>query len=104
LDGYSTRLVNKDTFSSNNDENNITYNDFKIKYPFKFNVLIGDCEGCLCDFIEMIGDDLNNYNKILFEADQKHMCDYIKLLEKLQQNGFEIVKNTDNFRYVLIKN
>jgi len=73
LDGYGTKLV-KETFS--NEVSKITYNDFKKQYPLKFNVLIADCEGCLCDFIKIIGDDINNYNKILFEADQKELCNY----------------------------
>jgi GR25 family glycosyltransferase involved in LPS biosynthesis len=102
LDNYSTKRVNKESFSQ--EESRINYDDFKVKYPLNFNVLIADCEGCLCDFIETIGDDLNNYNKILFVANQNHMCFYNKLLDKFQKNGFEIVKNTDNFRYVLIKN
>ena len=99
IDGYATRTV-KETFS---EDNKITYSEFKKQFPLKFNVLVGDCEGCLCDFINIIGDDINNYNKILFEADQKHMCDYQILIQKLQNNGFKIIKNVDDFRYVLIK-
>ena len=35
-------------------------------YPLKFNVLVADCEGCLCEFIDIIKDDINLYDKILF--------------------------------------
>jgi hypothetical protein len=67
-------------------------------------VLVADCESCLCDFIKDMGNDINNYNKILLEADFKNLCDYYKLIESLTSMGFKIVKNHDNFRYVLIKN
>jgi len=102
LDGYGTKLV-KETFS--NEVSKITYNDFKKQYPLKFNVLIADCEGCLCDFIKIIGDDINNYNKILFEADQKELCNYEILLNDLKNKGFKIIKKNYNeiFRYVLLK-
>jgi len=104
FDGYASRLDDgEENNSGNNSPEKITYSEFKKQYPFNFNVLIGDCEGCLCDFVNIMGNDILNYNKVLFEADQSHMCDYTILLEKLQKNGFEIVRNTDNFRYVLIK-
>jgi FkbM family methyltransferase len=92
LDGYSTRTVDSDT----NDGSCITYNNFKKLYPYKFNVLIADCEGCLYEFIEMLGDDLNNYNKILFEADQPQICNYDKIIQKLHNNGFTQVNKRFN--------
>ena len=99
-DSYGTRLE-KESFG--NISNRISYDDFKNVFPLKFNVLISDCEGCFCDFIYMIGNDINNYNKILLEADQTHMCDYNLILDYLKNVGFKIVKNDNNFRYVLIK-
>jgi len=100
-DGYGTRMVNSDSEIESN--NMITYEEFKRQYPLKFNVLVADCESCLCDFIKDMGNDINNYNKILLEADLKDLCDYNKLIESLTSIGFKIVKNHDNFRYVLIK-
>ena len=70
----------------------ITYDEFKKKYPYNFNVLVADCEGCLEYFIEMLGDDLKNYNKILFEADRDDVCDYNKIKKILTDNGF-VLKN-----------
>lgn len=99
-DGYGTRLGN---IINKNDPLKITYNDFKNQFPLNFNVLIADCEGCLCDFIYMIEDDINNYNKILFEADVAKSCDYKKLITYLITKGFRIEKNDNNFRYVLLK-
>jgi len=102
LDGYSTMTVD----AKGPQNNTISYDEFKKQYPYKFNVLIADCEGCLYDFINMIGDDLNNYNKILFEADQQHMCDYNKIIDKLQNNGFNLVNKRFNVvnRYYFKKN
>jgi FkbM family methyltransferase len=100
-DGYGTRMVNND--SENESNNMITYEEFKREYPLKFNVLVADCESCLCDFIKDMGNDINNYNKILLEADFKDLCDYNKLIESLKSIGFKIVKNDGDFRYVLIK-
>ena len=53
----------------------------------------------------MIGDDIHNYNKILFEADQGHMCDYDAIINKLLNSGFKKVKSHFNevTRYVFIK-
>jgi FkbM family methyltransferase len=99
-DGYATKLTKE---NSAGDSLQITYDQFKKEYPFKFNVLIADCEGCLCDFIDALGDDINNYNKILFEADQKDVCSYENLVLKLKNLGFKVVKNDDNFRYVMLK-
>jgi FkbM family methyltransferase len=97
FDGYSTHMVDTDT----NDGSYITYNDFKKVYPYNFNVLIVDCEGCLNEFIEMIGNDLNNYNKIMFEADQPHLCDYDNVINKLNNNGFTLIDKRFNevYRY-----
>jgi len=99
-DSYGTRTVKEDFGDT---DNKITYDEFKKQFPLKFNVLIADCEGCFCDFINIMGDDINNYNKILLEADQKNICEYNKVLEKLQKIGFRIVKNEDDVRYVLLK-
>ena len=51
----------------------------------------------------MIGNDINNYRKILLEADQVHICNYKKILKVLKKNGFKIIKNDKDFRYVLMK-
>jgi hypothetical protein len=98
--GYAASLVDSDE-----PNNKISYSDFKIKYPLKFNVLIADCEGCLCDFLDIMGDDLNNINKIIFEADNQGMCDYNELIKKLINNGFKEKekKFKDVDRYVYIK-
>jgi len=92
LEGYSTRMIDTDI----NDGSYITYNDFKKLYPYKFNVLIADCEGCLSEFIDMLGDDLNNYNKIIFEADQSHLCNYDNIITKLHNSNFTLISKRFN--------
>ena len=49
----------------------------------------------------MLGSDLNNYNKIMFEADQPHLCDYDNVINKLTDNGFTLVDKRFNevYRY-----
>ncbi len=99
--GYGGSMV-----ESSEPNNKITYIDFKNKYPLKFNVIVADCEGCLCEFLDIIGDELNNINKIIFEADHPGMCDYNILIKKLTDNGFteKEKKFKDVDRYVYIKN
>lgn len=99
--GYGGSMV-----ESSEPNNKITYSDFKNKYPLKFNVIVADCEGCLCEFLDIIGDDLNNITKIIFEADNPGICDYNTLIKKLTDNGFieKEKKFKDVDRYVYIKN
>lgn len=85
---YGSRLIN----SNNTNNNNITWAKFKEKYPLHFNVIVADCEGCLCEFIETMGNDFNNINKIIFEEDQPQMCNYAALKEKLINLGFKKIE------------
>lgn len=87
-DGYSTYISQNDNSTINN-PSIISYNEFKKKYPYNFNVLVADCEGCLEYFLEMMGDDIKNYNKILFEEDQPHICNYENIKNKLTNYGFK---------------
>jgi FkbM family methyltransferase len=84
-DGYGTFIEQNE---DDGDNSRITYEDFKKKYPYKFNVLVADCEGCIEYFLEMMGDDLKYYNKILFEEDLPDKCNYGKVKEKLTSFGF----------------
>ena len=44
----------------------------------------------------MLGDDLNNYNKIIFEADQSHLCNYDNIITKLHNNNFTLISKRFN--------
>ncbi len=101
-DGYSTHIEDSNETSNNHQ---LTYEEFKKLYPQKFNVLVADCEGCLEEFLEIMGNDFNDLNKIIYEADQPHICNYDKIKEKLLNAGF-VEKNKsfkDVDRYVYIK-
>jgi FkbM family methyltransferase len=100
--GYGTHYIN----SEENIENNIiSYEDFKKQFPLNFNVLVADCEGCLCEFIDNMGNDFYKLNKIIFEADYPNLCDYNKLIQNLLNNGFTMIDKQNNHidRYVFMK-
>ena len=65
--------------------------------------MVADCEGCLYEFLEMMGSDFNQLNKVIFEADQPQNCDYDNVKQKLKNAGFKEIDNHDNFRFVYIK-
>ncbi len=100
-DGYGTRVEDSENDEGNNKK--ISYQEFREMYPQNFNVLVADCEGCLCEFLEMMGDDFNKLTKVIFEADQTHLCDYEKIKEKLKNAGFVEKDNNHNFRFVYVK-
>jgi FkbM family methyltransferase len=101
-DGYGTRVEDSNETSNNHQ---LTYQEFKKLYPQRFNVLVADCEGCLEEFLEIMGDDFDYINKVIYEEDQPHMCNYDKIKEKLLNAGF-VEKNKsfkDVNRYVYMK-
>lgn len=102
-DGYGTRIEDNIDSNTDNNQSQISYNQFKEEFPQKFNVLVADCEGCLYDFLEIMGDDFNNLTKVIYEADQPHLCDYNKVKEKLLNAGFVLKDNNFDFRFVYIK-
>ena len=102
--GYSTHYVD----SNDNDKTNniISYEDFKKQFPLDFNVIVADCEGCLAEFIKMMGDDFYKINKVIFEADMAQLCNYDEIIQILLNNGFTLIEKKFNIvdRYVFIKN
>ena len=101
--GYSTHYVD----SNDNDKTNniISYEDFKKQFPLDFNVIVADCEGCLDEFIKMMGDDFYKIKKVIFEADMAHLCNYDEIIQNLLNNGFTLIEKKFNIvdRYVFIK-
>ena len=77
--GYGGSMV-----ESSEPNNKITYIDFKNKYPLKFNVIVADCEGCLCEFLDIIGDELNNIN---FEEITENVKNRLYNLGIINQNN-----------------
>lgn len=101
-DGYGTRYIDH-KYKESNTNNIISYDDFKKRYPLEFNVIVADCEGCLGEFIKKMGQDFNKINKVIFEADYPVLCNYNEIIKNLKKNGFTMVENKKNFRYVFIK-
>jgi FkbM family methyltransferase len=100
--GYGTHYIDNSS-TEDNTNNIITYGEFKKLYPLEFNVIVADCEGCLGEFIKNMCDDFNKINKVIFEADYPELCNYNEIIENLKSNGFTMVENQNNFRYVFIK-
>lgn len=101
---YGTTLENYNPLLDAGKENTIeylSYQDFKKKYNLKFNVLVVDCEGCMQELIDDIGDDIKNYDKVFFEKDYPNKTNYKYIREILLENNFKIVKY--GFRPVYIK-
>ncbi len=102
-DGYGTRII--DDNNSNKNDKQISYDEFKKYFPQSFNVLVADCEGCLEEFLDIMGGDIHFLKKIIFEEDQPNICNYQKIKEKLVSLGY-VEKNksfNEVFRYVYMK-
>jgi hypothetical protein len=82
----------------------ISSKKFFSKYNLRFNVLIVDCEGCLCDFLKENEFLLNQLELIVFEKDNETKCNYEQIYEKLKKYHFVLVEELLNhFQQVWIK-
>ena len=70
-------------------------------------MIVADCEGCLAEFIKMMGNDFNKINKVIFERDMEYIngklnCDYEEIIKKLKAYGFDEIEKKFNIvnRYV----
>ena len=96
---------------SNKKSNNISHITSKIffsKYDLAFNVLIVDCEGCLCKFLNENNDLLKKLRLIIFEKDNEELCNYETIINKLVKNKFKKVdriinKNNNEVQQVWLK-
>jgi FkbM family methyltransferase len=103
-DGYGTHTLPASPEEEVDDQEiRVSYDEFKSLYPQKFDVMVVDCEGCLGNFLEMMGDDLQHIKKIFFEADQAEHCDYTAIKEKLLQNGFQESVNNKDFHFIYLR-
>lgn len=58
----------------------------------RFNVLVADCEGCLCEFIKENFNDMKKYLElIIFEVDGLEICSYEEIHKILLNNNFILV-------------
>jgi len=92
LNGYSSmgEIDDNSTIPS------LTLDEIKKKYNIKdFNTLIIDCEGCFEMFLDENPTILNTINKIMFEHDEPHKCNYQKITQLLINNNFKLIKRSE---------
>jgi FkbM family methyltransferase len=74
------------------------------KYKLNFNVLVVDCEGCICNLFEENPQLYKTLKVIIFEKDKIEVCNYSKIIKKLELNKFIKVDNLLNdFQQVWVK-
>lgn len=78
---------------------NITHEDFFNKYNQKFNVLIADCEGCLCDFFSQNEKILIQLEMIIFEMDNESICNYTNIYNLLTKYNFILTDSIDTKKW-----
>lgn len=91
-DGYASKTtevkLKKDAIK------NYSIADIEKKYELKFDTLVADCEGCLCDFFEENKEFVEKQLKnVMYERDVPENCDYKKIALILKSAGFERVIN-----------
>lgn len=98
--GYASTMVEDES----SEIPNISLPNLLKKVNFTPNVLIADCEGCLCDFMDENYDFITQLRMIIFEADYPNKCDYnINVVGKLLNENFERVESWKD-QHVWIKN
>lgn len=83
--GYGT----KSTEDKSSSIPSYTLKEIESKYKLKFNTLVADCEGFLCDFFEENPHFYDQLELIIFEKDNPKMCNYNKIKKVLEEKGFK---------------
>jgi hypothetical protein len=102
--GNYTESTNS-TNSSNDDKlkvisiKNITHKEFFNTWKQKFNVLVADCEGCLCEFFNQNENILKQLEMIIFEMDNEQLCDYNKIYILLEKYNFILIDWIETKKY-----
>jgi FkbM family methyltransferase len=66
-----------------------TLEKIKSKYGItKFNVLVADCEGCLCSFMTENPCLYEEIELLIFEKDKTSYCNYKEIENNLSKNNF----------------
>jgi FkbM family methyltransferase len=97
--GSSTVIVNNE---KEVDVISMSMQELEEKYSIKFDVLVADCEGCMCQFVQE--NNMSQFKMILLEKDQCHTCNYDIVENYLSNLGFLRIRNELNivFRSVYI--
>jgi FkbM family methyltransferase len=88
-----------DTLNYENIIKNVSHKEFYNIYKQKFNVLIVDCEGCLCDFLLQNESILEQLEMIIMEIDNENLCDYSIIYKLLTKYNIEEVDDISVKRY-----
>ena len=77
-------------FVNGGDQNNDTIPERPVCESL-FNVLVADCEGFLCEFVQENSSLFSNLELVIFEADYRDKCDYNVVRQQLKNEGFQQV-------------
>jgi FkbM family methyltransferase len=91
---YATRTTNNDI--KDDKSKHVIVNNYSIKQimystKVKFDVLVADCEGCMCTFLEENGEYIKHYRMIIMEQDFPNLCDYNAVNKKLLEWKFKLI-------------
>lgn len=100
LEGYATKAedakeTDKDIIKS------VSLERLMKRTGLKFDCLVADCEGCLCEFFEENEKYIKDFKMIIFETDYPDECDYSNIKLKLVELNFTVL--VDKFVSVWIK-
>ena len=91
--GYGSTTVKDENSSIPNH----SISSLEEKYNLKFDTLVADCEGCLCDFLDENPTFIHQLHTVFFEKDYTEKCNYSIIVKKLKKNGFiPIVTDTNH--------
>jgi FkbM family methyltransferase len=76
--------------------------DLQNMFDVKFNAVVADCEGCLSELMNNYPELFTQIELLIYEMDQPELCDYNKLTDILNTNGFRCVES--GFHNVYVKN
>ena len=91
-DGYS--LSYKEV--ENSKINNFTLEEIEKKYNLKFDTLVADCEGCIEKFFDENPTLYSQLKLIIMEEDNTGKCNYDKIKNNLNLNGFKRIEMDTN--------
>ena len=74
-----------------------TLSELEQKYGLKFDALVADCEGCICNFVKE--NDISNFRIILLEKDYVTNTNYEEIDKSLYDVGFVKIKEEFNEVY-----
>ena len=98
--GYATKA--EDANKTDTDIiKSITLKKLMKKTGLKFDCLVADCEGCICEFIDENGEYIKDFKMIIFEKDYPDQCDYERIKLKLVEWNFKVL--VDKFVSVWVK-